>query len=333
MLKRREFCQLSLLAGLAGVAGCSRGASHPTLGAALEALPNELVGALPDPWKFEELEAKSLTGLSKTFVTSNAENADLFAIGDGWISEFSKASLQPIDLPQISVRLNKQTEEFLESFGPEISSRIFPIGVSPWVMLFRNGKQFLPLAQKSWDVLLEPGLTGKVVLPESPRLVMSIADQIDQTDGLRRLRKQSLTFDDKNGLNWLLSGRARVAILPLYRCLGSLSRDLRLSVAIPQSGTPLHWTLLLHPIKSREPFPESWIVKAWRMPLLGKLLARGWIPPINVSELGEAIDYIPNSYKRIFQPNKSFWEKSWSLSYLSDAEMIRLERLWGQSTP
>ena len=330
MLKRREFCELSLLAGLAGVAGCSRGVSSPILCAASESLPKELLGALPYPWKFQALEGQSLKPLSQTVFNANA---DLFAIGDGWISEFSKDAFKTIDSPQIALRLNKQAEEFLESFGPEISSRIFPIGVSPWVMLFRNGQEFSPRAKQGWDVLLDPELAGKLVLPESPRLVMSIADQIDQFDGLRRLRKQALTFDDKNGLNWVLSGKARVAILPFYRCFSSLSRDLRLSVSLPQSGTPLHWTLLVRPNKTKEPFPQSWIVKAWTMPLLGKLLARGWIPPINASELREAIDYVPNSYKEILLPTKSFWENSWSLSYLSEKKMARLERLWSESTP
>ena len=55
MLKRREFCELSLLAGLAGVAGCSRGVSSPILCAASEALPKELLGALPYPWEISGL--------------------------------------------------------------------------------------------------------------------------------------------------------------------------------------------------------------------------------------------------------------------------------------
>ena len=56
MLRRREFCELSLLAGLAGVAGCSRGVSSPILFAASEALPKELLGALPYPWKFQYVQ-------------------------------------------------------------------------------------------------------------------------------------------------------------------------------------------------------------------------------------------------------------------------------------
>ena len=56
-------------------------------------------------------------------------------------------------------------------------------------------------------------------------------------------------FDDRNSLNWILAGKARVAILPLYRCFRSLSKDPRLSFALPSSGAPLHWTVLVKPIK------------------------------------------------------------------------------------
>ena len=53
MIKRREFCKSSILAVLAGVAGCSRGISNPTLTATSETLPKELLSALPVPWVFQ----------------------------------------------------------------------------------------------------------------------------------------------------------------------------------------------------------------------------------------------------------------------------------------
>ena len=330
MIKRREFCKSSLLAVLAGVAGCSRGMSNPTLTATSETLPKELLSALPVPWVFQELNVKTLKESSQILTSSNA---DLFAIGDGWIPQLEKEFFRPIESPKIYSRLNEHAEQFLESFGQEISIRVVPIGVSPWVMLFRNGQEFSSRAKAGWDVLLDPELKGKLVLPESPRLVMSIADQIGQADGLRQLRQQALTFDDKNGLNWVLSGRARVAILPLYRCFSSLSRDLRLSVFLPESGAPLHWTFLARPINTKQPFPESWIAQVWSMPLMVKLLARGWIPPINDSELRSAIENVPNSYRQILLSTNAFWDQNWSLPYLPEVEIVRLENIWRQSTP
>ena len=330
ILTRRDFCRLSLLVGFAGLTGCGRSISKPILRAASETLPKELLRALPDPWFFSALETKA--GLKPSQLVVNS-SADLLAIGDGWLSEFSKEVLLPIEAGQISSRLDKKAQEFINSFGLEISSRIFPIGVSPWVMLFRNGQDFLPRAQKGWDVLLDPVLAGSIVLPESPRLVISIADRMEGTHALIRLRKQALTFDDRNGLNWVLSGRARVAILPLFRCFGSLSRDPRLSVAFPESGAPLNWTVLVRPSSSKQPFPLAWMEEAWSMPLLGKLLARGWVPPLPHEELRQIIRYIPDKYKTILLPPESVWFKSWSLSSLPEVELNRLESIWKESTP
>lgn len=331
MLKRREFFQLSLLAGLAGIVGCGKSSFHPILSSASsENLPKELLKALPEPWVFKSLEVGSGQDLFQSAVNSGA---DLLAIGDGWIPEFLKEELYPIQSEAILSRLDRQAKEFLEGFGLTISAKILPIGVSPWVMLFRNGEKWLSRANEGWNVLLDPELTGHLVLPASPRLIMSLADRIEETDGLRKLRQQALTFDDRNGLNWLLSGKARVVILPLYRCFRSLSRDPRLSIAFPLSGAPLHWTVLVRPNVSKQFFPESWLDEAWSMPLLGKLLARGWIPPLPTSELLEAIHYLPDAKKTIILPPEPFWENSWSFSPLSKFEMKGLEKRWSQSTP
>ena len=331
MLKRREFCRLSLLAGLVGVAGCGRSIStKPILRAAAETLPKELLRALPDPWVFNALEAKA--GLKSSPLAINSIT-DLLAIGDGWLSGLSTENLHPIEAGQISSRLGIKAQQFLDSFDDERASRILPIGVSPWVMLFRNGQDFLPRGQEGWDVLLDPALAGSLVLPESPRLVISIADRIEEAHSLKRLRQPALTFDYRNGLNWVLSGKARVAVLPLFRCFGSLSRDPRLSIALPNTGAPLHWTVLVRPISSKQSLPQSWIEEAWTMPLLGKLLARGWIPPLSQQELFKTIRYIPDSYKTILLPSESVWNKCWSLNSLSEVEINRLQNLWIQSTP
>ena len=115
-------------------------------------------------------------------------------------------------------------------------------------------------------------------------------------------------------MNWVLSGKARAAVLPLFRCFSNLNRDPRLSIALPMSGAPLNWTLLVRPTKKISvPFPYKWIEESWDLPLLGKLLARGWIPPLPNFELLKASSYIANKYKSIVLPPDSFWKNSWSL--------------------
>ena len=330
MLGRRGFIRLGLMAGLIGIAGCGRSSARPILRAAPEDLPKELLKTLPHPWQFKPLVAQSLLSPSQ-FIVKN--EADLLAVGDGWLTEFPKDSLQSIKAEKLFSGLDTKAQKFLESFGPELSSKAFPIGISPWVMLFRNGKDWLYEAKQGWDVLLDPELTGQVVFPESARFVISLADRIEGADVLRRLRSQAHAFDDRNGLNWLLAGKARVAILPLYRCFRSLLKDPRLNIALPQAGAPLHWTFLVRPRTSRQSFPTSWLEEAWAMPQMAALLSRGWMSPLPSSNLIMASNVIPDSYKPILLPSDSFWNGCWSFSPLTNSEKARVENLWSESIP
>ena len=224
---RRELIQLGILLSIPTLTGCGKLSIQPILRSSEETLPNSFARLLPEPWLIKPLKVKS--NFAKDQLTI-PPNSDLIAIGDGWISELEKESLQPISEERISTRFDYQTKEFLKGFGPELALRLFPIGVSPWVMLFRNGEPWASSAKEGWNVLLDPDLRGRVVLPSSPRFVMSIANKIDEPDALRKLRIQALTFDDRNSLNWILSGKARVVILPLIRCFSSLIRDPRIII-------------------------------------------------------------------------------------------------------
>lgn len=57
-------------------------------------------------------------------------------------------------------------------------------------------------------------MAGRVVLPASPRLVMSLADHLGGGQALPALRRQALTYDDRQATNWLLKGEAKVVVLP-----------------------------------------------------------------------------------------------------------------------
>ena len=162
---------------------------------------------------------------------------------------------------------------------------------------------------------------------------MSIANTIDEPDALRNLRIQAITFDDRNSLNWILSGKARVAILPLVRCFSSLIRDPRLSVVLPDQGAPLHWTVLVRPKQTRQSFPGEWLEAAWEMPHIARLLSKAWIPPIPYSDLIKDMHFVPDSYKSIILPAKSVWNNCWSFPLITEQETNRLESLWIQSTP
>ncbi len=327
---RRNFFQLATLAGFSMLTGCTNREVTPNLTSIKGTLPKELVGRLPSPWSFNHIKYKSAR---YPYSFDLLKESDLLAINDGWLGDLSPSNFQPIEAKQFFSRINSQARIFLNGLGPKFSSLILPIGVSPWVMLFRNGDTWLKKAYESWEVLLDQGLEKNVVLPESPRLIISLAEQMKKPEALSRLRFQACTFDSRNALNWVLSGQAKVAVIPLQNCFRALSRDPRLSVALPSSGSPLHWTVLLRPLFTREPLPQEWLENAWSNPLLGQLLGKGWTPPLEYSELIKAIDYVPYKYQSILLQSEETLSRCWSFQLLSELEQKTLEKIWNESSP
>ncbi len=243
-LGRRDFIRLGILTGLFSLSGCSFSSGRAVLGLPKDILPREFLQAMPSRWKYQFLEVKS----EKDFYKSVLEKGiDLIALGDGWLNECPFGKFKTIEANEIYARLNSQAKIFLNSCSSEISERLLPISVSPWVLIFRGEEDLWLQARESWQVLLEPKLKGHVILPSSPRVIMSLADQMELKNSLDRLRLQAKSFDDKNGLNWLLSGQAKVAVLPLQICLSALASDPRLRIAFPKGGAPLNWSILLSP--------------------------------------------------------------------------------------
>ena len=329
-LGRREFIRHGLLAGLSAFAGCGYKANSPLLRATPETLPKQLVRSLPAPWRFKPLD---LWSGREPFLSAIETGSDLLALSDGWLLDLPLNALKPIQFEGFNRKLDSQAKTFLSSIAPEMVPLLLPIGVSPWVMLFRKGDYWLQQAQESWDVLLDPGLRGQVVLPASPRLIMSLADSIKDFESLRRLRSQALAFDDRNGINWLLNGLAKVVVLPLNRCFSSLRQDHRLSVIQPKSGSPLNWTILVRSAFTREPLPQAWLEKSWNLPLLGQLLSTGWIPSLPHDELRKGLALIPKEYHSIVLPPSNVWARCWSVPPLGATSQQALEERWRESIP
>ncbi len=330
-LPRRDFLRLGLLVGVStGLGACGLASSKPFLRATTETLPDRWRRDLPRPWRFKAL---SSTSGQEPFSNALLNGTDLLALGDGWLSYLPTDLLKPINVPLLRSRMDYQVQMFLESLGVEMARRVLPVGVSPWVLLFRNGERWLPDARINWDVLLAEELKGLVVLPQSPRVIISIANKIERPDALRKLRKQAVAVDDRYALNWILEGKARVALLPLQRCLSILRVDPRMSIALPQIGTPLNWTVLVRPSNSKHPLPTSWIEDAWEPPLMAHLMATGWLPPLPHDELRKNMKEIPRAYQELVLPPKDVWSRCWSLSTLNRSQQETLSQLWVQSTP
>ncbi len=330
IIERRDFIRLSLLGACFGLSGCQVQANTPILSAYPDLLPKELLKSLPSPWQFKSLKLQN-RDIPYNFTSTGS--FDLLAIADGWLQNLDMKDFAPISKREYETTLNEQARLFLDNFIPEMAIKLLPIGLSPWVMLFRSGESWIPQAKKTWQVLLEPSLKGQIVLPNSPRIVMSLADRMGGADTLRRLRGQVKTYDDQNALNWLVSGQAQVVVMPLQNCMTTLLKDPRLTVAIPAEGAPLNWTLLLKARIAIEPFPMSWVKDANRMPLLSQLILQGWLPPLDYSEILRKVDYLQNSEIPLITFLNRGVENSWSLPPLDNLRRKALEERWLDSIP
>ena len=330
MIARREFLYLSVLGACVGLSGCQINLNRPTLGAYEGVLPLEMIKALPEPWRFEVLQKNKK---DITYGLAALRDLALLAIGDGWLQNIDIDNYMPILEDRYPI--NNHANMFLSGFDEKTALKLFPIGFSPWAMLFRRGEPWINKAKKSWQVILEPGLKGQLILPNSPRIIMEIANRIGDggIDILRKLRIHAKTFDDRNALNWVVSGKAKVAIMPLQNCMSSLYKDPRLTIAIPSEGTPLNWTILLKKNNFQEPFPISWIQESCQMPLLSKITNTGWIPPLSYSELFDRTHSAQNRNKKSLPFSEKAYNNFWSLTPLDDLSLKNLEERWRMSTP
>ena len=325
---RRRLLQFGAVAGVGLVASCRRGPEPPQLRAARGLLPKPWSDQLPSPWTLSSQEA----------VTTDPEDekqigGDLHALNDGWLQGLPSDQLQLIQAPPLEQRLGAQAQRFLEQQGEQRAGMVLPVGVSPWVLLFRNGAEWAEAARAGWDVLQEPSLAGQVILPASPRWVIDLADRCGGDAALQRLRQQLLTMDDRRATNWLLKDKARVAVLPLQRCMSLLRRDPRLTAVIPDSGAPLHWTLLVRPKGTREPLPQAWVDAAWTSPLRRTLLLNGWRAPLSADVMESHRHGLPKPWRDLLLPPASLWERCWSLPPLTGEERLVLQDRWRASAP
>ena len=323
LLSRRHVLQMIGATGSVVLAGCRQATAAPTMTAPVGVLPKPWADALPKPWRL------TLAPAQQDWTLEDQARADLLVMGDGWLDAHPEDMLQPIASEPLRRQLDGQAQALLGELGA-LRDRVLPLAVSPWVMLLRDD---LAMGQEGWPLLLDSAVAGRVVLPASPRLVMSLADHLGGGQVLSELRRQALTFDDRQSTNWLLKGEARVVVLPLNRCITLLGRDPRLRAVLPASGAPLHWTVLLRPEASREPVPQSWVEKGWRDPLRRRLAQLGWRAPINSSGSMADQNALSERLRPLLFPSADTWSRCWSLPPLLPEDRSALQSLWRNSAP
>jgi hypothetical protein len=353
LLGRRRLLQLGL--GSAGslllpalLGGCSR-SNAPFLLATEGEMPPPWLKRLPAPWQqrtvagpgelLASLAASGGAGSGGTGVGSGGAGSGqqsqprpaLLALSDGWASSLSVAQLQPLAPARLLEQLSAAAQPLSRLYRSEGSAALaFPWAFSPWVMALRSQPALAKRAAEGWDLLLDPGLRQKLVLPSSPRVCMALVG--GDFERLRALRANALAYDDANALNLLLSGAAAVAVVPLRQLIPLLRRDQRLQVLLPASGAPLSWQLLLR-LAGGAPPPLDWLQAVLEPPLLPRLLAAGWVPPLPRPQLAAALADFPPTLAQLLLPAEPLLSRCWSLPPLELRQRLALQTLWDAAAP
>ena len=150
-LGRREFIKYGLSSSLVFLSGCSTSQKKLALRGVTNSFPSEFVNSLSTGWEFFPI--KDIEFKKSPYNSALNEKTDLLVLNDGWISGLPINSLQEIKADKIRNNFSKQTSVFLDGLGKDYKKRLFPLAVSPWVILFRNEDSLVLNNKNSWEVV------------------------------------------------------------------------------------------------------------------------------------------------------------------------------------
>lgn len=320
-LLRRGLQSAAALTLPAALVGC-----RPRAGQALVAVD----GAFPQAWSQQLPSGWQARWLADPAAVTRADAA-LWSLSDGWATALAPQRLQPFGAGELLRRMAPWAAPVSRLFAAEGSPVLaFPWAVSPWVLVLRSRPDLVARQQEGWDLLLDPSLKGQLVLPSSPRVSMALVGE--RLARVEQLRAQALAYDERDGLNLLLSGDAQALVTPLQRVIPLLRRDPRLAVVLPESGAPLSWQLLLRPAGQQSP-PTAWLERLWNPALLQSLLLKGWVPPLPRPVLEPVLRGFPAPIAALLLPADGLLQRCWSLPPLSAEARLGLQTLWDAAAP
>jgi len=322
---RREFLNFGKLSLLFLLTSCNNLPSKVKIALQNSFYPQSFKDTIPKDWKQVKINFESIE-LKKN--RNTILNTDFTLINDGWLSSIDFELFEKINEYRLIEKLDNRSIGFLGSFNENQRSKLFPIGVVPYTIIIKNNKELINSAKTSWDFLLSKKLTGKIIFPQSPRIILSIAKKINSSNSLKKLKSQAMLFDDKNMLNWLINSDACVAIVPYSLCSKYLKIDPRLSLVFPSQGVPLMWHFLLSQSNLNNAILIKWINSLENKSIVDKLVSEGWYLPFNS-------DYLQSQYKSkmlsISGPSQKCWDNSWSFPVLTNEQKINLKNYWNAS--
>ena len=328
LLSRRAALRFVAVAPLA-LMGCRRG-DPPRLAASRGDLPSLWARTLPGPWALDLLDSPA--EVIAAAAPGERPSAAMLQLSDGWATTLPPERLRPLEQPALLGQLSALAAPVSRLYAPEGAPAVaFPWSSAPWVIVLRNRRDLAQRREEGWDLLLDPSLRGRLVLPSSPRVVIALM-QGDPAK-LHQLRRQAVAHDGRDGLNLLLSREADAAVLPRSRVVPALRRDPRLRAILPDAGAPLSWNLLLRTAGPHPDPPVDWLTEALEAPLLARLLAQGWVPPLSRDRLEMALEGFPGPLHQLLLPPESVLARCTSLPPLDGLERRRLQALWDRSAP
>nr|YP_002049368.1 hypothetical protein PCC_0743 [Paulinella chromatophora]ACB43158.1 hypothetical protein PCC_0743 [Paulinella chromatophora] len=331
LLSRRGFLNAGTLGSLAFLESCRHSNPHRSTLAYLNGdLPLAWLKVLPNDWK-----TISVAGPQELINQFPIIHPDLVQFSDAWAQVLGPNELRPLEAHNLLEQLAPFAKPIARLFSKNINEELaLPIAFSPWLLVVRNRTDLVARASEGWNLLLDPTLRGKVILPSSPRVVIDIAQRLQGgLDSLPLLRRSVLSFDQIYGINLLVNGDADVAILPARQVIPLLREDPALRAFLPNQGTLLSWNTLVRPATSQKPLPSDWIQAAWKRPLLKRLLSRGWVPPLPRISLMRAFKSLEMSdeWVELMYPTESLLKSCSTLIPINDSERKHLQQIWDET--
>ena len=318
-LTRRNFLDITKLAVLFFLTSCKALSKEISIGFYKNFLPLNFINLLPKNWKKDNLNYK------EDFYNKNFIDKDLLLINDGWLSSVELKDFNDISDPLLNY-LDERSKSYLSNWELFEQKKLYPIGVIPYAVIIKNNERYKITNKNNWDFLLSKDLSGKIILPNSPRILISIAQKIKNKNAIRAMINQGNVYDDKNAIDWLINTDAVLAILPLTICKKYLKFDSRLSIVFPDQGVPLMWHFLLINSNFNQTLLLDWIDKLLDKNSLNKLMKDGLYLPFNK-------EYIQSSYKDnseykkfLIGPSEECWQNSWSFNALKQSDKVELEK-------
>ena len=325
-LTRRELLKYSSFSLLSFLSSCRNISEEVRIALQSSLYPDFFKDTIPNFWKKENFNFGSINSKNNRNLILNS---DFTLINDGWVNRMNFDKFKKINEDILFENLDLRSREFLNSYEKTQREKLFPIGVVPYSVVIKNNKELIDSAKLSWDFLLSKKLTKKIIFPNSPRILLSIAKKIQGSNSLLRLKNQSMLFDDQNSLNWLINSEACVAIIPYTLCLKYFKIDSRLSIVFPDQGVPLMWHFILRRSNNNNEILIKWINSLKGKLNADKLAGQGWYLPFN-NKYSQR-NYNPD-ISSITGPSQSCWENSWSFPYLSKIQKINLEKSLNESS-